>query len=61
MRRPEALSAGDEAHDRLFSYASDKLRGSLLRVATDFPDHDNGFSLRIAIKQVERVDKIRCR
>ena len=51
--------SGDKSDDRLLHMRLDKLRGSLLRVATDFSDHDHGFGLRIAVKQIERVDKIR--
>src|ERR1039458_7173868 len=51
--------SGDEPHHRLLHVHPDELRGDLLRVATDFPNHDHGFGLRIAVKQIERVDKIR--
>ena len=37
----------------------DELRRSLFRVAANFSDHDHGFGLRIAVKQIKRVDKIR--
>jgi len=38
---------------------ANKLRGSLFCVAADFSDHDHGLSLRVAVEQIERVDKVR--
>src|SRR5258708_34243198 len=49
--RRRSLS-GDEADDRLLHMRLDKLRGSTLRVATDFSDHDPGSGLRIPVKKV---------
>src|ERR1700722_16879193 len=49
----------DESNYWLLHVRLDKVRSGFFRVAADLPDHDHGFSLRIAVKQIERVDKIR--
>ena len=50
---------GDEADHRLLHSRLHKFRRGFFRVAADLADHDHRFGLRIAIEQVERIDKIR--
>src|SRR5208282_3744681 len=50
--------SGDKSNDRLLHVRADELRCGLFRVAANLPDHYDGFRLRIAIKQVEGIDKI---
>src|SRR5581483_5115822 len=49
---------GNKAYYRLFHVRFHKIGSRLLGVAADFPDHDHGIRLRIAIEQVERIDKV---
>src|SRR5205814_1770585 len=51
--------AGNKADDRFLHVGPDELSGSLFRVAANFANHDDRLGLRIAIKQIERVHKIR--
>src|SRR5450755_174513 len=49
----------DKTYHRLFHVRLDEIRRGFFGVAADFSDHDYGFGLRIAIEEIECVDKIR--
>jgi len=60
MRRPGgAVCPAINPTTGFFMCVRNKLRGSLFCVAADFSDHDHGLSLRVAVEQIERVDKVR--
>ena len=49
----------DESHHRFLHVRFHEVCCRLLRVASDFADHDHHFGLRIAIEQIEGIHKIR--
>src|ERR1700733_2276705 len=50
--------SGNEAYHGLLHVRLDEIGRGFFGIAADFADHDYRLGLRIAIKQVERVDKI---